>query len=587
LREKILQALPGQRYAPVMVALVLGDQRAVSQSDWAMFNRTGISHLVSISGLHITMIAGLFAGLVSALWRRSFFTQAQLPLILATQKVAALAAVVSALAYVALSGFGVPAQRTLIMLSVAALALWSGRSSSASHVLCSALALVVLIDPWAVLAPGFWLSFAAVGLIFFGASGRVSASASGANLLWRNLKAACHSQYLVTLGLLPFTLLLFGQFSVVGPVANALAIPLVSFVVTPLALLGSALPAPLCAFLLQLAHAVFSGLAQVLQWLNLSALAVWTTPQPAAWMFVLALAGMLWLLAPRGWPLRWLGPLLCLPVCLNQADAPAEGALWLTAFDIGQGNALLLETAHHRLVYDTGPAYSPLSDGGNRVIVPYLKARGIEKLDGLIVSHRDLDHVGGALSLLQSMPVGWLSSSLELEHPVIKAARQHQRCLAGQKWQWDGVQFEILHPGAELYADPRAKSNAHSCTLKVRIGQQSILLAGDIEAPQEAMLLQSRPGDLAATILLAPHHGSGTSSTQAFLQAVRPQWAVFQVGYHNRYRHPKQQVWQRYQDLGIGRLRTDEMGAIEMRLQAQGLHWQTYRQTHARYWYGR
>ncbi len=590
LRQRIFAALPDARYASVLVALVLGDQRAVSQADWVLFSRTGISHLVSISGLHITMIAGLFASLLGALWRRSFFTRAQLPLLLPAQKVAALAAVLSGVAYVALAGFGVPAQRTLIMLSVAALALWLGRTSSASHVLCSALGVVVLLDPWAVMAPGFWLSFGAVGLIFYASTGRVGAAMNEANWLWANLKNALHTQYVVTLGLLPLTVFLFNQFSIVGPAANALAIPVISFIVTPLALLGSIAPGPLCPWLLWLAHAVFAVLAQCLQWLSHGSLAVWSAPQPAVWMFVLACIGIIWLLAPRAWPARWAGPLLCLPLFLNRPTQPPPGALWVTAFDIGQGNALLLETAHHRLMYDTGTAYSPLSDGGNRVLVPYLKARGIQSLDGLMVSHRDLDHVGGALSLLQSLPVAWLSSSLEWEHPVIAAAARHQRCLAGQHWTWDGVQFELLHPTPEIYADPRAKPNAHSCTLKVTTSQGSILLAADIEAAQEAQLLETSRARLPATVLLAPHHGSGTSSTPEFLQAVQPQWALFQVGYRNRYRHPKAEVFERYRSMGIGRLRTDETGAIELRFEANlGSKpiWSSYRATHARYWYGR
>lgn len=607
LRQGIFAALPDARYAPVLVALVLGDQRSVNQSDWALFNRTGISHLVSISGLHITMIASLFASLVGGLWRRSFFTRAQLPLLIPAQKVAALAAVLSGLVYVALAGFGVPAQRTLIMLSVAALALWLGRTSSASHVLCSALGVVVLVDPWAVMAPGFWLSFGAVGLIFYASTGR---TASEANLLWASLKAALHTQYVVTLGLVPLTLLLFSQFSLVGPLANALAIPVISFIVTPLALLGSVAPWQLGPWLLQAAHAVLALLVQFLQWLNQSNWAVWSAPQPGAWMFLLALAGIVWLLAPRAWPVRWLGPLLCLPLLLNRPEQPAHGVLWVTTFDIGQGNALLLETAHHRLIYDTGPAYSPLSDGGNRVIVPYLKARGIQALDGLIVSHRDLDHVGGALSLLQSLPVSWVSTSLEWAHPVIRAAKHHQRCVAGQHWAWDGVQFEILHPTPELYANARAKSNAHSCTLKVTSAHGSILLTGDIEAAQEAQLLATHRASLMANVLLAPHHGSGTSSTPAFLQAVQPQWALFQVGYRNRYHHPKPEVFERYRRMGIARLRTDESGAIELRFEANlganlganvganvggneganpgaNLIWSNYRASHARYWYGR
>ena len=261
LRERILRALPGKPYAGVIVALVVGDQRAIEQSDWLIFNRTGISHLISISGLHITMIAGVFALLASSLWRRSFFTRAQLPLLLPAQKVAALAGAGVALLYVLLAGFGIPAQRTLYMLSVVAAALWSGRITNVSHVLCAALGVVLLFDPWAVLWPGFWLSFGAVAVILFATVGRTGAAQAG---WWNAVKLGAHTQYVVTLGLVPLTMLLFAQVSLVSPIANALSIPLVSFVVTPLALAGAMLPAPVSNVLLGVAHFAIDALATFL-----------------------------------------------------------------------------------------------------------------------------------------------------------------------------------------------------------------------------------------------------------------------------------------------------------------------------------
>jgi competence protein ComEC len=247
--------------------------------------------------------------------------------------------------------------------------------------------------------------------------------------------------------------------------------------------------------------------------------------------------------------------------------------------------ALLIETSGHRLLYDTGPAYTPESNAGNRVIVPYLHARGITALDGMIVTHSDADHSGGALSVLQAMPAGWLLSSLPPSHPIVLAARQHRHCEAGQRWSWDGVQFEMLHPLAASHADSTLKPNARGCTLKISTAGQSMLLAADIEAPQEAELLSRTVGQLHADVLLAPHHGSGTSSTSAFLLAVHPALAVFQVGYRNRYHHPKKEVWERYGQLGIERLRTDQAGAIT--LDFEPLLVTAYRSEHARYWYGR
>lgn len=592
LRARIHAALPGHTYAGVLVALVVGDQREVAQSDWKVFNRTSVGHLFSISGLHITMVAGLFAGLIYWLWRHSFFfshvLKKPLSIRLPAQKAAALAGVLMALIYVALAGFGVPAQRTLYMLSVVALALWCGRLTSISHVLCLALGVVVVLDPWAVLWPGFWLSFGAVGIILFASVGRVSSSkpVSWRGRLFSMLRAATFTQYVVTIGLVPLTLLLFGQLSFVGPVANMLAIPLVSFIVTPLALLGSVLPAPMSSWVLELAHICVEFLARFLDYLSTQSFAVFTTPMPPLWMVGMAMLGVLWLLAPRGWPLRWLGIFCCLPLISHQASQPVEGEMTVTALDVGQGMSLLIETAHHRLLYDTGPSYSPESDGGSRVIVPYLRARGISSLDGVMISHNDSDHSGGALSIFKEMQIAWVSSSLASDSPVVLAALNHRRCLAGQAWSWDGVEFEVLQPASASYESQKWKPNARSCTLKISTKTHSMLLAGDIEAIQEDELVNSIPTKLRADVLLAPHHGSGTSSTPAFLQTVQPQLAVFQVGYLNRYHHPKPEVFQRYADFGIKRLRTDEAGAITLQFGTE-LRFSEYRSEHRRYWYQR
>lgn len=621
LRDRIHAALPDKEYAGVIAALVIGDQREVSQSDWKVFNRTGVGHLISISGLHITMLAGLAAGLIFSLWRRSFLTRANLPLLLPAQKAAALAGACAALVYVLLAGFGVPAQRTLYMLSVVAVALWFGRIASVSHVLCIALGVVLLIDPWAVLWPGFWLSFGAVGIILYATAGRTrveageppawseapSAGGSAAGppaagppaatptavriSAWKaGLRAAAHTQYVVTLGLVPLGVLLFGQVSLIGPLANAIAIPVISFFVTPLALAGSVMPSPLSAWLLRLAHLGVEWLALLLRWLSDMPLAVWAMPVPAWWMFLLALAGSCWMLAPRGWPARWLGLLLWLPLLLNAPARPEAGEMWVTAFDVGQGTALLIETRSHRLLYDTGPAYSPESDGGNRVILPYLRARGINALDGVVVSHSDSDHAGGALSIFDEIRVGWVASSLPAAHPVARAAPAHRRCEAGQAWEWDGVRFAMLHPDAAGYEREQLKPNARSCTLRLALGSHALLLPGDIEAPQEKALLAHDPEALRADVLIAPHHGSGTSSTPPFLQAVKPDIAIFQVGYRNRYHHPKPEVFARYGALGIRRLRSDDAGAVTLRIRGDApdsLQVSAYREAHARYWYGK
>jgi competence protein ComEC len=583
LRARIQNALAGRTYAGVIVALVIGDQRGIDQADWQVFNRTGIGHLISISGLHITMIAGIAAWTVSALWRRSFFTNARLPLLLPAQKAAALTGAIVALLYVLLAGFGVPAQRTLYMLSVVALALWMGRLAAVSHVLCTALGVVVLLDPWAVLWPGFWLSFGAVAVIVFAGHGRIGPPPSGPR---GALLLAGRTQWAVTAGLVPLTLLLFGQVSIVSPLANAVAIPLVSFVVTPLALAGSLTPGTPGDWLLLLAHWAVEMLAAVLRFMSGWPGAVWRAPAPQAWVFVLGLSGTLWMLMPRGWPHRWAGAVALLPMLVQLPDYPRAGTFRVTAFDVGQGMALLVETERHRLLYDTGPTYAPGADGGSRVILPYLRMRGIAALDGVVISHSDTDHTGGALALLEGVDAGWLASSLPVDHAIVRAARHHVRCAAGQHWEWDGIVFDMLHPTPGSYDDADLKTNARSCTLRISNGRRTLLLAGDVEAAQESALLERARDRLRADVLLAPHHGSGTSSTPAFLQAVRPEAAIFQVGYRNRYHHPKAEVYERYGALGIRRLRTDEAGALMLDF-GTSVDWRRYRDTHARYWYGR
>lgn len=579
LRERIRAALPGKAYAGVIVALVIGDQRSIDQTDWTVFNRTGIGHLVSISGLHITMLAGLAAWAASFLWRHSFFTSARLPLRLPAQKAGALAGLLTALVYVLLAGFGIPAQRTLYMLAAVAAAVWTGRATSMSHVLALALVVVLLLDPWAVLAPGFWLSFGAVAAILYASAGR---DAMHATRRFDALHVAARTQYAVTLGLVPLSVLLFSQVSLVGPLANAVAIPVISLLATPLALAGSIAPAGLSALLLGAAHACIEWLAGLLAALSALPYAVWTAPAPGAIVFFSAVIGIAWLLAPRGWPLRWLGALACLPLMAAAPARPAPGQLNVTAFDVGQGMALLVETHNHRLLYDTGPQYGPASDAGNRILLPYLRGRGINQLDGIVVSHSDTDHVGGAVSVLGAVQTGWLMSSLPPGHHAVAAASRHIRCAAGQRWEWDGVVFAVLHPASGARA---GKPNALSCVLRISNGGEAVLLAGDIEAAQEAELV-ARGAELSADVLLAPHHGSGTSSTVPFLRAVGPRLALFQVGHRNRYRHPKPEVYERYREQGIARLRTDASGAVMLRL-GSGIEATGYRKLWPRYWHPR
>jgi competence protein ComEC len=551
-RDAIFERVPDARLAGVIAALVVGDQGAIERADWDVFRATGVAHLMSISGLHVTMFAWAAAALVGALWRRS----ARLCLAWPAQHAGVLGGVVLAAAYALFSGWGVPAQRTVLMLSVVALLKLGAREWPWPHVWLLACAAVVLADPWALTQPGFWLSFVAVGVLF--ASGpahdRAPPQPAGG---WRRgfeaLRRLLREQWVVTVALTPLSLLLFGQVSIVGLLANLLAIPWVTLVVTPLGLAGVLLPS-----LWNAAALAVQGLGTILAALAALPYATWSTPAPPLWTAVLGVGGGL-LLAMRLAPaMRLLGVPLLLPVLLWQAPRPPPGEFELLAADVGQGNAVLVRTAAHTLLYDAGPGYSRETDAGQRVLVPLLRAGG-ERLDLLVLSHRDSDHTGGAAAVLRMQPQAQLLSSLEEGHPL-QALAAGSRCAAGQSWEWDGVRFEVLHPPPGT-ADARLKPNAVSCVLAIGNGHARVLLAGDIERPQELALVEDAAPALRADFLLVPHHGSKTSSTDAFLGAVRPALALVQAGYRNRFGHPATEVIARYGEHRIAVVASATCGA--------------------------
>lgn len=552
IRSRFFGSLPARPYVGILVALAVGDQQAIDAEQWQLFSRTGITHLMSISGLHVTMFASLAYAALSWLWRKSPALMLRLP----AQKAAVIVGFLSALGYCLLAGFAVPAQRTLYMLAVVAIALLTHRITSASRVLALALGLVLLVDPWAVLSAGFWLSFGAVGVLFYIGSGRLGAAH------W--LVEWARAQWAVTLGMIPALLLLFQQFSLVSPLANAIAIPVVSFVVTPLALLAAALPQ--FPFLLELAHLITSWLMGLMIWLAGLPWAVWQQHAPPAWAWLAALFGCAWLLLPRGFPAPAMGVVLVLPLLLVPPSRPVPGEAIVTTLDVGQGLAVHIQTAEHDLVFDTGPMYSLEANSGNRVIVPYLRAKGVRRLDGLIITHQDKDHSGGAEALLDALPVGWLMSSLSFEHELSAAPVEALPCQDGQSWVWDGVSFNMLHPMAAQYEAVAKKSNDMSCVLKVSSAYGSVLLTSDIEAVSEIALLARYDGSLRSDVLVAPHHGSRTSSTPEFIAAVAADIVIFPVGYHNRFHHPNAQVFERYRASGASLYRTDLDGALSVHL---------------------
>ena len=559
IRARFLAVLPEHEFAGVLVALTVGDQKAIQGELWNVFSRTGTTHLMSISGLHVTMVAALVAWCAGGLWRRG----ERLVLHVPAQRAAVLAGWIAALVYALLSGFSVPAQRTFYMLSVGALALLLGRGTAPSRTLLLALLVVLVLDPWAVLAPGFWLSFGAVALLFYVAVSRIGDDGG-----WRAALAGWGSaQWAVTVGSVPLLLLFFQQFSLVSPLANAIAIPVVSFVITPLALLAAILPIP---GLLQIDHWLMSLLMQGLVWL--ADWPVFMRSVPPLWAVVLALIGVVWCLLPRGFPSRWLGLVLLAPALLLPSVRPEAGAARVTVLDVGQGLAVLVQTHRHDLLYDTGPLYSAESDAGQRIVVPFLRAQGINRLDTLIVTHADSDHAGGAGSVLAALPVNRILSSLD--------DAQGEACAAGQRWTWDDVRFEMLHPAA---GDVSAKkTNNRSCVLRIEAKGCVMLLTSDIEARDEAALLARDRAALKADVLLAPHHCSRTSSTAEFLAAVGATEAIFPVGYLNRFGHPRADVVARYGD--ARQWRTDRDGAITVDL-GEPLAISAWRRERVRYWH--
>ena len=560
-RDAIYANVADRRAAGVLAALAVGDQSAIERDDWDLFRNAGVAHLMSISGLHVTMFAWL-AGLgVGALWRRS----ARATLVLPVPAAARWGGLLAATAYAFFSGWGVPSQRTVWMLATVTLLQGAGVRWPWLLVLLAAAAVVTALDPWALTQAGFWLSFMAVGLLMASSPATEVAPAGTPTSPagWRgwparafaHIRADLRTQVIATLGLTPLTLVFFQQVSIVGFLANIVAIPVVTLLITPLALLGT-----VASPLWWLGGSAVQALDVFLARLAAIPGAVWVVPAAPPWAQLAGLAAAALLVLPLPWRARLLALPLALALLLPPRELPAEGSFDLVAADIGQGMAVLVRTRSHVLLFDAGPQYSRESDAGQRVLVPLLRARGDEHLDLFVLSHRDLDHVGGARTVLGALVVDAVSSSLEPGHPILAAAPRASRCEAGQRWTWDGVDFAVLRPVAADY-ERTLKSNAMSCVVRVSGGGRSALLTGDIEREQEAVLVAEHGAALQSDVLIAPHHGSRTSSSAVFLDAVAPKIAVFQAGYRNRFGHPAADVLERYRTRGIAIVASPACGA--------------------------
>ncbi|MFA5663332.1 DNA internalization-related competence protein ComEC/Rec2 [Castellaniella sp.] len=611
-RKAMAPWLVERRYGPVLRALAIGDQDGVDDADWQVFNRSGLTHLVSISGSHITMLSGAAALFVSALWRRARWRGRCLAEHWPARRAAACAALLVAWLYCLLAGWGVPAQRTFLMLAVVAGAQALQLRLSPSRVLALAAVLVVAFDPWSIRASGFWLSFMAVAILFaVGAASQQalhegdSASAGPGNRAdasWqRTVRLAVKLQLAVTFALAPALAWLFHEISVVSPLANAYAIPLIELVVTPLSLLLAAvalLPGADWAAqgLAWLAHAVLQAMMWPTEWL--AALPTWPVPAGPAWIYLVALCGAGLALYPkpvvagqRYWP--WLA---FLPMLLWTPPRPGSGEWDLLALDVGQGSAVLIQTARHTLLFDAGARHARDSEEGSRTVLPALRALGITRLDALIVSHADLDHAGGVSGVLQGIPVEQSFASFDLQNWLQAEARKLQAgvppgplamvpCLFGSHWVVDGVAFEFLWPLDQRAVRKGNAANEGSCVLRVRGARHGALLTGDIERQAEAALVHRGLG--ASDVVVAAHHGSRTSSTAAFVEASVPGHVLIQAGRWNRHGHPDRAVVRRWQRAGARIWRTDRQGAIMAHSRMRGLSVYSVLESSRRYWHGR
>lgn len=573
IRDALTQRIEDGRAAGVMAALVVGDQAAIERKDWDIFRATGVAHLVSISGLHITMFAALALVVMRQVWRALSWPWPGLLWRLPVPTAARVAAVWLATWYAAVAGWGVPAQRTVVMLAVTALLRLSGRRWPWHAVWLAAMATVLVLDPWALWQAGFWLSFVAVGVLI-AALGDAPAPRG-----WRaHLRELARVQLLISAALAPLGLWLFGQFSFAGLLANLWAIPWVTWVVTPLAMLGVVLPP-----LWQLDAWCVQAMVSLLQWQASWPWAVWERAVVPTGLALLAACGGVLLVLRLPWPLRGWGVLLMWPAVAYVPARPVPGQFELVALDVGQGSGLLVRTAQHTLMFDAAAASPNGAMVASRVLLPALRAHA-DRLDAAVISHQDIDHSGGLPAVAARYPHAALWASFDTG---LSAGRAAQRCEAGVSWQWDGVDFTFMRPQAADYG-LALSTNAMSCVLWVRAAATdrpaaSALLTGDMPAAQEAELVRRWPQGQRVDVLLAPHHGSKTSSSDLLLDALQPAHVIVQSGYRNHYGHPSPQVLARWRRRGIPWVNSPACGAATWHSDKPGAV-SCYREAVPRYW---
>ena len=522
----------------LVITLAVADRQYLEPRHWRVMRRTGLSHLLAISGLHVGMIAvvGYWLGaLAGSLVNRGIGG-------------GCLCSALCACAYSALAGFPVPTQRALIVVLVLLAGRWRRRQSRPGNSLAIALLAIMLIDPFASLDRGFWLSFGAVASILFALNGLTRV---------QRLDSALRVQGAVTLALAPLLVVFFGEVSLIAPLLNLLVVPLAGLLLVPAILAGLALYS-----LSPAGGEVLVAIATVLDraWPGLESLAgrswaAWSPGPAPVWVSLLALAGAGWLLAPRGWPARWLGLVMLTPLVTWRPAAPEHGALQATLLDVGHGMAVVVRTARHLLVYDAGPAWPSGNDAADRVLIPYLERQRAGAPDLIVISHGDSDHAGGLASLRVRFPdTDVLANDLGGVN----------RCVQGTRWFWDGVAFTVLHP-------PRSghwSANDASCVLRIDAGAGCLLLTGDIETRSERELVRASLAP--CQVVAGLHHGSKTSSSAAFVAAAGAGHVLFPTGYANRWGFPRPAVLSRWQAAGAVTHDTGNDGAITVRFDTAG-----------------
>jgi competence protein ComEC len=558
---------------------------------------------LAISGLHIGLAAVIGAFVGRSLMRLIGIFR---PFTLGLRVLPAIFSIVIALTYSLLAGMSLPTQRALIMVMVYQCCVLFGYRISPWLLLSVALSGIAIIDPLAVQSAGFWLSFVAVAVLLYGFVGYQRPQYP---LIYRYCIQGIKAQWLLTLGLLLPGLFWLQGASLNAPLVNVLAIPWVSFVVVPLIFILLAL---FCVQVLWSAISDVLILQEVIEWVfysvhrsvsylidGLMAIDQFSSgfwypviPQPTPSAISLGVIGITYVLSPKGVPYRWCGLLLLLPVCLPIKDAVVLSATFL---DVGQGTAVVIETKNHRLVYDTGRRFSDRFNTGEHIIAPYLRSIGVSTIDSVIVSHADADHAGGLSGLLKSVNVDGNIFSGEPNAINVGSNITVQQCYQGQQWLWDGVDFRVLWPSLDYVDSARQrdkndnsyKSNNLSCVLLISYEEKHILLTGDIEKRAEYRLLDASNLPKAIDIMLVPHHGSKTSSSDGLLRRLQPSFVVATAGYNNQYRHPHPAIVERYSDISAEFINTALFGAVKFTIPNQGGKWHLgkWRKIKKRYWF--